>query len=63
MSSVFLGLFAVSLAVVVISLFAGLFTMTRPGDANRRRSNYLMRARIVSQFGAVGFLVLFMVTK
>ena len=63
MSTVFLVLFAVSLAAVVISLFAGLFIMTRPGDANRRRSNYLMRARIVSQVGAVGFLILFMVTK
>ena len=63
MSTVFLVLFAVSFAGVVISLFAGLFIMTRSGDANRRRSNYLMRARIVSQFGAVGFLFLFMVTK
>ena len=63
MSTVFLVLFAVSLAAVVISLFAGLFIMTRPGDANRRRSNYLMRARIVSQVSAVGFLILFMVTK
>jgi ABC-type methionine transport system permease subunit len=63
MSTVFLVLFAVSLAAVVISLFAGLFIMTRPGDANRRRSNYLMRARIASQVGAVGFLILFVVTK
>lgn len=63
MSNVLFVLFAVSLAAVVISLFAGLFIMTRPGDANRRRSNYLMRARIVSQVSAVGFLILFMVTK
>ena len=63
MSTVFLVLFAVSLAAVVVSLFGGLFIMTRPGDANRRRSNYLMRARIASQIGAVGVLILFMVTK
>lgn len=63
MSTFFLVLFAISLAAVVLSLFAGLFVMTRPGDANRRRSNYLMRARIASQVCAVGFLILFLVTK
>jgi ABC-type methionine transport system permease subunit len=63
MNTFFLVLFAISLAAVVVTLFAGLFVMTRPGDESRRRSNNLMRARIASQVCAVGFLILFLVTK
>jgi hypothetical protein len=63
MSTVFLVLFSISLAAVVLSLFAGLFVMTRPGDDNRRRSNFLMRARIASQVAAVSFLVLHLLTR
>ena len=63
MSTVFLVLFAISLAAVVLSLFAGLLTMARLGETNRRRSNLLMRARLISQGGVVLFLVLFLLTK
>jgi len=63
MSTVFLVLFAISLAGVVLSLFAGLLVMARLGEANRRRSNLLMRARLISQGGVVLFLVLFLITK
>ncbi len=63
MSTVFLVLFAISLAGVVLSLFAGLLVMARLGEANRRRSNLLMRARLISQGGVVLFLVLFLLTK
>lgn len=63
MSTVFFVLFVVSLVVVVASLFAGLITMGRPGENNRRRSNLLMRARIASQAGVVLFLVLYLVTR
>lgn len=63
MSTVFLVLFAISLAAVVLSLFAGLLTMARLGEANRRRSNLLMRARLISQGGVVLFFVLFLLTK
>lgn len=63
MSTVFLVLFAISLAGVVLSLFAGLLTMARLGEANRRRSNLLMRARLISQGGVVLFFVLFLLTK
>ena len=63
MSTVFLVLFAISLAAVVLSLFAGLLVMARLGEANRRRSNLLMRARLISQGGVVLFFVLFLLTK
>ncbi|MEQ8246361.1 MAG: twin transmembrane helix small protein [Alphaproteobacteria bacterium] len=63
MSTVFFVLFAISLAAVVLSLFAGLLTMARPGEANRRRSNLLMRARLISQGSVVLFFVLFLLTK
>ena len=63
MSTVFLVLFAISLAGVVLSLFAGLLVMARLGEANRRRSNLLMRARLISQGGVVLFFVLFLLTK
>jgi hypothetical protein len=63
MSTVFLVLFAISLAAVVLSLFAGLLTMARLGETNRRRSNLLMRARLISQGGVVLFFVLFLLTK
>ena len=63
MSTVFLVLFAISLGGVVLSLFAGLLLMARLGEANRRRSNLLMRARLISQGGVVLFFVLFLLTK
>ena len=63
MSTVFLVLFAISLAAVVLSLLAGLLTMARLGETNRRRSNLLMRARLISQGGVVLFFVLFLLTK
>lgn len=63
MSTIFLVLFVISLVVVVLSLFAGIFIMARPGEANRRRSNLMMRARIGSQLGVVIFLLLYMATK
>ena len=48
---------------MVLSLFAGLLTMARLGETNRRRSNLLMRARLISQGGVVLFFVLFLLTK
>lgn len=63
MSTVFFVLFVISLVVVVASLVAGVVTMGRPGEENRRRSNLLMRARIASQAGVVVFLILYLVAR
>ena len=59
MSTVFLILFGISLAAVVISLFGGLLFMGK----NSRRSNVLMRARIISQACVIVFFILYMVAR
>ncbi len=41
-------------------LFAGLISMARGGDFNRRNSNKLMRARIVCQAVALALFALLM---
>lgn len=63
MSTVFFVLFVVSLVAVVVSLLAGVVTLGRPGEDNRRRSNLLMRARIASQVAVIVFLVLYLLTR
>ena len=52
-------LIALSLIAVVAVLFAGLFTMTRSGEENRRRSNILMRWRVGTQAAAILLVALY----
>jgi hypothetical protein len=49
MSSFFLILMALAMAAVLASLFAGLVSMARGGDFNRRNSNKMMRLRVMFQ--------------
>ena len=46
-------LIGATLVAVVGVLFAGLFTMARDGEENRRRSNILMRWRVATQATAI----------
>lgn len=50
-------LIPVSLAAVLLTLIAGLYTLYRGGDVARSNSNKLMRLRVLMQFIAVIVLV------
>jgi hypothetical protein len=52
-------LIGLALVGVLGVLFAGLITMTRGGEENRRRSNLLMRWRIGTQAAAIALIVLY----
>jgi Hypoxia induced protein conserved region len=56
---VFVLLVLAMLATIGV-LFAGLISMARGGDFNRRNSNKLMRARIVCQAVALALFALLM---
>lgn len=53
-------LIAATLAGVVITLFSGLFTMSKGGDFNRRHGNRLMRWRVGMQAVAITLIVLYL---
>ena len=52
-------LIGLALAGVVGVLFAGLITMARTGEENRRRSNILMRWRVATQATAIILIALY----
>jgi hypothetical protein len=52
-------LIGLALAAVVGVLFVVLFTMTRTGEANRHRSNVLMRWRVGTQALAIVLIALY----
>jgi len=52
-------LIGAALVAVVGVLFAGLITMAKTGDENRRRSNILMRWRVGTQATAVILIALY----
>ena len=58
MSVVFLILGLVAMVGVVVSLFAGLLSMTHGGAFNQRHGNRLMQARVMLQGMAIVFLAL-----
>lgn len=60
MNAALLPFILIALLLVAGTLFAGLFTMTRDGEAARRRSNKLMRLRVVLQFVAFVLIVIAM---
>ena len=52
-------LIGLSLAAVLMTLFAGVVSMSRGGTFNDRWGNRLMRLRVATQAVAVGLLLLF----
>ena len=52
-------LIGLALAGVIGVLFAGLITMARTGEENRRRSNILMRWRVATQGTAIVLIALY----
>lgn len=56
-------LIIVAMAAVVITLAAGLYSLYRGGEADRLRSNKLMRLRVVIQAVAVVLLLVGMAIK
>lgn len=58
MSAVFLILGFVAMAGVVVSLFAGLLSMSHGGPFNQRHGNRLMQARVMLQGLAIVLLAL-----
>ena len=58
MSATFLILGFIAMAGVVVSLFAGLISMTHGGSFNHRHGNRLMQARVMLQGLAIALLAL-----
>jgi len=63
MSTLFLVLAIICMVLVVASLAFGITGMARGGDFNDKWGNKLMRSRVFFQALAVGFLLLFFLTK
>ena len=63
MSNVFLVLLGFAAAAVLGSLFMGVFAMTKGGEAASRRSQKMMRARVILQGVAVLLFVLAMLSR
>jgi len=53
MSGVVVFLMVVALLTTLGVLFAGLITMARGGEFNRKYGNKLMRLRVIAQFTAI----------
>jgi nitrogen fixation-related uncharacterized protein len=58
MSTIAPILIGVALAAVILVLLAGLFSMARGGEFNRKYGNKLMRARVGLQAAAIVLLIL-----
>jgi hypothetical protein len=52
-------LILLSMAAALAVLFAGLFTMARGGEANRRHGNRLMRWRVGTQATAIVLIAIY----
>lgn len=56
-------LIGTALAAVLLVLFAGVITMARGGEFNRKYGNLLMRWRVGLQLLAILLVVLFLLTR
>jgi Hypoxia induced protein conserved region len=56
-------LIGLAMIAVVVSLFAGLFTMARGGEMNRRHGNTLMRWRVASQATAIILVAIYFLLR
>ncbi len=63
MSGFAIVLMVIAMAVTVIVLFTGLFSMARGGEFDRKYSNKLMRLRIIAQAIALILFAIAMATK
>jgi hypothetical protein len=63
MSGFAIVLMVIAMAVTVIVLFTGLFSMARGGEFDRKYSNKLMRLRILAQAIALILFAIAMATK
>ncbi|MFZ5608351.1 MAG: twin transmembrane helix small protein [Pseudomonadota bacterium] len=57
--TVLIGLIIVAALVTLGILLAGVFTMARGGEVTARKSNRLMRMRVIAQAGTLLLIVLF----
>ncbi len=60
MQQVFNIIILAALAIVTLTLFAGIYTLFRGGEFGRSWSNKLMRLRVITQAVAVALLVALM---
>ncbi|MCI5060353.1 MAG: twin transmembrane helix small protein [Alphaproteobacteria bacterium] len=58
MSNLFFTLMLVAMLLVLLSLVAGVFSMTKGGEFNKKYGNKLMQARVTLQGVALLFFVL-----
>ena len=63
MSGIAIVLMVVTMGVTLAVLFAGLFTMAKGGEFDRKHSNRLMRWRIMAQAAALLMFALAMLLK
>jgi len=63
MSGIAIVLMVVAMGVTLAVLFAGLFTMAKGGEFDRKHSNKLMRWRIMAQAAALVMFALAMLLK
>jgi len=64
MTTILNTLVGIALAVTLVVLFAGVFTMARGGEFNRKWGNKLMRARVATQGLAILLLLaLFLINR
>ena len=56
-------LLAVALLLTLVTLFAGIITMGRGGEASKKYSNKLMRWRVIMQGVAVVLFILAMLSR
>ena len=63
MSGIAIVLMVVAMGVTLAVLFAGLFTMAKGGEFDRKHSNRLMRWRIMAQAAALVMFALAMLLK
>lgn len=58
MSSLFAILLFVAMALVLLSLVVGMFSMVKGGEFNKKYGNKLMRARVFLQGIAIVFFIM-----
>lgn len=63
MSGIAIVLMVIAMGVTLAVLFAGLFTMAKGGEFDRKHSNRLMRWRIMAQAAALLMFALAMLVK
>jgi len=63
MSGIAIVLMVIAMGVTLAVLFAGLFTMAKGGEFDRKHSNKLMRWRIMAQAVALVLFALAMLLK